>query len=255
MKTTIFSPFLFVVLFFSVSCKAQMSLEFEKLGVNNVNRWTNCITSPEILQFGDMALSGVSIEVTAKLTNTSDEVQYFEGRSGGEKVKLAAYFYEIGSGWKKIYLYNPKTFDFNVLPGIDSLISGESVTMRTGAVFPARLFQKESPLYYISGIVPSMYLVLEMHGFELVSSALTKNVFLNGVNLESVKKRCHNCGEIYILTHNYESLGEIIAMKVPDRIDLEYLFGSQFYSEYLMEKAFLCNMDFTSKLLPITKHP
>ena len=196
MKTNILFAFILVALFSSLSCEAQMLLEYEKLGVNNINSWTNQRTSPEILRYGDMFLSGISIEVTAKLTNTSDEIIYFDGKNSREKAKLAAYFYEIGSGWKKIYLYNPNTFDFNILSGIDSLISGESVTMRTGAIFPAILFQKELPLYYISGIVPSMYLEFEMPGYEPVSSVPTKNVFLNGVKLEMLRKRCHGCGEI-----------------------------------------------------------
>lgn len=254
MKKNIFFAFV-ALLFSSMDCIAQITLEFEKLGVNNVNQWTNHRTSSEIMQYGDMALSDVSMEVLAKLTNTSDEVIYFDRKNGNDNVKLAAHFYEIGSGWKKMYLFNPNTFDFNILSGIDSLIPGESITMRTGVIFPAILFQKELPLYYISSIVPSMYLVFEMYGYEPVYSASTNNVFLNGVKLESIRKRCHSCGEIYLLTHNFESLGEVLAMKVPGRIDLSITFGSQFYSEYLMEKAFVCNMDFVSRLLPITKHP
>ena len=254
MKTNILYAFIIVALLFSsMYSEAQISLEFEKLDVKNINSWTNRLTTPEIMQYGDMFLSGISIEVTAKLNNMSDEALYFEEGDNGDNVKLAVCYYEIGSGWKKMYLYQPGSTDLNILSGIDLLNSGESVIMRTGAVFPASLFQKEPPLYYMSSIVPSMYLVFEMAGHEPIYSDLTKTIFLNGRKLKPEKTDCHTCGEIYLLTHNIGTMEYLMAMEGPNggRLDL----NSMFYSDYLLGKAFVCNMDFTSRQLPIAKHP
>lgn len=59
-----------------MNCEAQASLEFKKLDVNNINRWTNHRFSNDCCRIGDKVSSGVSISVTAELTNTSDDVLY-----------------------------------------------------------------------------------------------------------------------------------------------------------------------------------
>ena len=242
----------------SVKCEAQVSLDFNTLGVNNLNSWTNHRTDPGILcEYPGMVMSGVSVDITAELANTSDAVLYFgdEVFGGADNIRLAVYFYEMGSGWKKMYLYNPFSHDFNVMPGIGSLASGESITLRAAAIFPARLFVKETPLYYMSSIVPTMYLVLEIPGQVPIFSALPENVFLNGVKLNPTKSKCYSCGEIYLLTHNPESIDELMAWVPAGRASLTGMFGEVYKSDYMLEKAFVCNMNYTRRSLPIYKHP
>lgn len=248
-------PFLLLLLCcsFSVKCEAQVTLDFNTLGVNNLNGWTNHRTDPEmLLQYPGVVMSGVSVDITAKLANTSDAVLYF---GDADNVRLAVYFYEMGSGWKKMYLYNPFSHDFNVMPEIGLLASGESITLRAAAIFPARLFVKETPLYYMSSIVPTMYLVLEIPGQVPIFSALPENVFLNGVKLNPRKSKCHSCGEIYLLTHNSESIDELMNWVPAGRASLTGMFGEVYKSDYMLEKAFVCNMDYTRRSLPIYKHP
>ena len=243
---------------FSVKCEAQVSLDFNTLGVNNLNSWTNHRTDPGILcEYPGTVMSDVSVNITAELTNTSDAVLYFgdEVYGGADNVRLAMYFYEMGSGWKIMYLYNPASHDFNVMPDINSLASGESIALRAAAIFPARLFVKETPLYYMSSIVPTMYLVLEIPGQEPIFSALPETVFLNGVKLNTRKSKCYSCGEIYLLTHNSESIDELMAWVPGERTSLTGLFGDVYKSNYMLEKAFVCNMDYTRRSLPIYTHP
>lgn len=243
---------------FSVKCEAQVSLDFNTLGVNNLNSWTNHRTDPGILcEYPGTVMSDVSVNITAELTNTSDAVLYFgdEVYGGADNVRLAMYFYEMGSGWKKMYLYNPASHDFNVMPDINSLASGESIALRAAAIFPASLFVKETPLYYMSSIVPTMYLVLEISGQEPIFSALPETVFLNGVKLNPRKSKCYSCGEIYLLTHNSESIDELMSWVPGERASLTGLFGEVYKSYYMLEKAFVCNMDYTRRSLPIYKHP
>ena len=214
-KYILFPVIIAAVLLSPLKCGAQVSLEFNKLNVNNINTWTNRKTSQKLLQeYGTMLLSGVSVEMTAKLINTGDEVIYFDEEAVGSRdnLRMAVYFYEVGAGWRKMYLYNPQTADFNVLGDIYSLGPGDTVMMQAGAVFPAWLFQKESPLYFISGIEPTMYLAFEIPGYETVFSGLPNSVFLNGVNLASVKMKNCNCGEIYLLAHNMETMCELMSM-------------------------------------------
>ncbi|MBO7494306.1 MAG: hypothetical protein J6T87_09205 [Bacteroidales bacterium] len=245
---------------FSVKCEAQVSLDFKILGVNNLYSWTNHRTDPEMLlqyQYPGMLMSGISVDITAELTNTSDAVLYFnnEVRDDADNVRLAMYFYEMGSGWKKMYLYNPASHDFNVMPGVGSLASGESIALRAAATFPAKLFVKETPLYYMSSIVPTLYLVLEIPGQVPVFSALPENVLLNGVKLNPAKSKCYSCGEIYLLTHNSESIDELMNWVPVGRTSLTGLFGDVYKSYYMLEKAFVCNMDYARRSLPIYTHP
>lgn len=257
-KHLLFPVIIAAVLLSPLKCGAQVSLEFNKLGVNNINSWTNHKTSQKLLQeYGTMLLSGVSVEMTAKLINTGDEVIYFDEEAVGSRdnIKLAVYFYEMGSGWRKMYLYNPHTADFNVLGDIYSLAPGDTVTLCAGAVFPAWLFQKEPPLYYVSGIVPTMYLTFEMPGHAPFFSDLPKAVFLNGENLASYKRNCYYCGELYYMTYNTEVLEELMGGfdDDPTVINLMTIFGNSFYN--LWPKAFVCNMDYTRRAVPIYSHP
>ena len=257
-KIRLLSLLLLLCCSFSVKCEAQVSLDFNTLGVNNLNSWTNHRTDPGILcEYPGTVMSDVSVNITAELTNTSAAVLYFgdEVYGGADNVRLAMYFYEMGSGWKKMYLYNPASHDFNVMPGVGSLASGESIALRAAAVFPARLFVKETPLYYMSSIVPTMYLVLEIPGQEPIFSALPETVFLNGVKLNPRKSKCYSCGEIYLLTHNSESIDELMAWVPGERASLTGLFGDVYKSYYMLEKAFVCNMDYTRRSLPIYTHP
>lgn len=259
---TVCLPFLLLLLCcsLSVKCEAQVSLDFNTLGVNNLNSWTNHRTDPKMVwQYPDPStvMSGVSVDITAELANTSDAALYFgdEVCEGANNIRLAVYFYEMGSGWKKMYLYNPFSHDFNVMQGISSLASGENITLRAAAVFPARLFVKETPLYYMSSIVPTMYLTLEIPGQEPIFSALPETVFLNGVKLNPRKSKCYSCGEIYLLTHNSESIDELMAWVPAGRASLTGMFGEVYKSDYMLEKAFVCNMNYTRRSLPIYKHP
>ena len=242
---------------FFVKCEAQVSLVFNTLSVNNINSWTNHRTdSVMLLEYQGMLMSGVSVEIMAELTNTSDAVLNFDDEvcGGADNVRLAIYFYEIGSGWKKMYLYNPSSHDFNVMQGIGSLASGENLALRAAVVFPARLFVKETPLYYISAIVPTMYLVLEIPGQEPIFSALPENVFLNGEKLNTAKSKCYSCGEIYLVTYN-SFVDELMNWTPIDMSSLTSLFGEGYHSNYMLERAFVCNMEYTRRLLPIHTHP
>ena len=154
-----------------------------------------------------------------------------------------------------MYLYNPFSHDFNVMQGISSLASGENITLQAAAIFPAMLFVKETPLYYMSSIVPTMYLVLEIPGQEPIFSALPETVFLNGVKLNPRKSKCYSCGEIYLLTHNSESIDELMSWVPAGRASLTGMFGEVYKSDYMLEKAFVCNMNYTRRSLPIYKHP
>lgn len=257
-KIRLLSLLLLLCCSFSVKCEAQVSLDFNTLGVNNLNSWTNHRTDPGILcEYPGTVMSDVSVNITAELTNTSDAVLYFgdEVYGGADNVRLAMYFYEMGSGWKKMYLYNPSSHDFNVMPGVGSLASGESIALRAAATFPAKLFVKETPLYYMSSIVPTLYLVLEIPGQVPVFSALPEDVFLNGVKLNPAKSKCYSCGEIYLLTHNSESIDELMNWVPVGRTSLTGLFGEVYKSDYMLEKAFVCNMNYTRRSLPIYKHP
>ena len=242
---------------FFITCEAQVSLVFNTLGVNNINRWTNQKTDPGMLEkYPGLLMSGVSIDIMAELTNTSGAVLYFDDEvcGGADNVRLALYFYEIGFGWEKMYLYNPSSHNFNVMPDIGSLAAGKSITLRAAAIFPARLFMNETPLYYISSIVPTMYLVLEIPGQVPIFSALPENVFLNGRMLNPAKNKCYSCGEIYLVTHD-STIDELLNWKPEGRPNLTEMFGEGYYSDYMLGKAFVCNMEYTRRLLPIHKHP
>lgn len=260
MKKNLLLPFIIAAsLLSALKCEAQMSLELKTIKVNNLNRWTNRKADPTQLQYGGMVLSGISLYVTAVLTNTSDATMYFnkEEGVGRENIRLALYFYEIGSGWKKMYLYDPRSFDFNVFPEIKSLAPGESITMEAGVAFPANLFQDMTPVYYISGIVPSVYLAFEMPGHNPIISDFTDNVLLNGRSIESEKKNCYNCAEVSILADNLDSFEDLMMWTTlgASGSNLMALYGESSFNYALLEKAFVCNLVFSKGELSILRRP
>jgi len=237
-----------------MNCEAQVSLEFKKLDVNNINGWTNHRFSEDCFRIGDKVSSGVSISVTAELTNTSDEVLYFDEQAGDgiSNVNLAVIFYDLESGWVKMYLYDSYSLDSSIDLGIDSLAPGESKSFQASVGFPASLFRNEPPLYYISSIAATMDLSCEISGREPFFSDLPENIFLNGEKLKIDGGDCYYCGEMYILTHNADVMAELMAMN--GRSNLYGAFSNMLYSNYIMGKAFVCNMGFTRRLLPISRY-
>ena len=258
-KNLLFPFFIAALLLPALKCEAQLSLELKNIKVNNIILSTNHKTDPRLLNSGVVMPTGISLYVTAKLTNTNDAVLYFSEEEGvnRDNIRLALSFYEIGSGWKKMYMYNPQSSDFNVFAEIDSLNPGESITMQAGIGFPTNLFKDIYPAYYISAIVPSMYLELEIPGQEPILSDFTKNVFVNGKSTDIVRKKCYSCGEIYIATINFDALVELMGWNPsgPHGSSLLGLYDGVFYNSPLLEKAFVCNMDFTRKVLPFLMHP
>jgi hypothetical protein len=256
MKKNLLLPFIIATLLLStLKCAAQLSLELKTIKINNINVSTNHKTDPRLIKIG-IVVSGISLYVTTELTNTSDSVLYFSEEEGvnRDNIRLALSFYEIGSGWKKMYLYNPQSSNFNVFPEIDSLNPGESITMQAGVEFPNTLFVYTYPLYYISGIVPSMYLALEIPGQESIFSDFTKNVYVNGRNTDQVRKECYNCLEIYIATINFDAMVELMGW-AGSRGSLSALFSGVFFNNSLVDKAFVCNMDFARRELSILRQP
>lgn len=237
-----------------MNCEAQASLEFKKLDVNNINRWTNHRFSNDCCRIGDKVSSGVSISVTAELTNTSDDVLYFDEQAGDgiRNVNLAVNFYDLESEWVKMYLYNSYSLNSSIDLDIDSLAPGESMSFQASVGFPASLFQNEPPLYYMSSIAATMYLSCEISGHEPFFSDMPENIFLNGEKLKIEGGDCYYCGEMYVVTHNADVMAEL--MEITGRSDLSSTFGNILYSNYFMGKAFVCNMGFTRRLLPIPKY-
>ena len=256
-KNLLFPFFIAALLLPALKSEAQLSLELKTIKVNNLNRWTNHKADPTQLQYGGMVLSGISVYVTAELTNTNDAVLYFSEEEGvnRDKIRLALYFYEIGSGWNKMYLYDPRSFNFNVFPEIESLSPGKSITMEAGVAFPASLFQEITPVYYISGIIPSMYLKFEMPGHNPIVSGFTDNILLNGRNIESERKNCYNCAEVSILADNLDSFEELMVLGDRRHSTLMELYSEYYFNHALVEKAFVCNLEFTRRELAILRHP
>lgn len=258
-KNLLFPFFIAALLLPTLKCEAQLSLELKAIKVNNINLSTNHKADPKLqYSYPGVVISGISLYVTAELTNTNDAVLYFSEEEGvnRDKIRLALSFYEIGSGWKKMYLYNPQSSDFNVFAEIDSLNPGESITMEAGVGFPNTLFEYIYPVYYISEIVPTMYLELEMPGQEPIFSDFTKNVFVNGRRTDIVRKECYSCGEIYIATINFDALVELMGWNPSGSRSsgLSALFSGVFYNTPLLEKAFVCNMDYSRRELTFILH-
>lgn len=257
-KNLLFPFFIAALLLPALKCEAQLSLELKNIKVNNINLSTNHKTDPRLLNLGVVMPTGISLYVTAELTNTNDAVLYFNEEKGvnRDNIRLAMSFYEIGSGWKKMYLYNPQSSDFNVFAEIDSLNPGESITVEAGVGFPNTLFEYIYPVYYISEIVPTMYLELEMPGQEPIFSDFTKNVFVNGRKTDIVRKECYSCGEIYTATINFDALVELMGWGPSGSrgSSLLGLFSGVFYNSPLLERAFVCNMDYTRRELTFILH-
>lgn len=224
--------------FLSMKCDAQVSLAFKRLSVNNINRMTNHITDMKMLEYGDY-VTGVSIGVMAEVVNTGDSVLYFD--EGIDNVRLALYFYEMGTGWRKMYLRKPQK-QGPVISEMDSLAPQESLTIRRAVLLPASLFQEEEPLYYISSIASTMCLALEIPGYGSVLSGSFERLYLNGAELKTERIACYSCTHMYMLTHHNEMMEEYMSEEPAD-------FGS-YFSNYVLGKAFLCNMDFTRRLYP-----
>ncbi len=239
MKKNILVLFAITVLaFLSMKCDAQVSLAFKRLSVNNINSTTNQITDMKMLEYGDY-VTGVSIGVMAEVVNTGDSVLYFD--EGIDNVRLALYFYEMGTGWRKMYLRKPQK-QGPVISEMDSLAPQESLTIRRAVLLPASLFQEEKPLYYISSIASTMCLALEIPGYGSVLSGLFESLYLNGEELKTERIACYNCTHMYMLTHQNELMEDYMSENSKN-------FGF-YFSNYILGKAFLCNMDFTRRLYP-----
>ena len=89
-KIRLLSLLLLLCCSFSVKCEAQVSLDFNTLGVNNLNSWTNHKTDPGILyEYPGTVMSDVSVNITAELTNTSAAVLYFGDEVYGGSCKAS----------------------------------------------------------------------------------------------------------------------------------------------------------------------
>ena len=114
-----------------------------------------------------------------------------------------------------------------------------------------------TPVYYISGIVPSMYLAFEMPGHNPIISDFTDNVLLNGRSIESEKKNCYNCAEVSILADDLDSFEDLMMWTTlgASGSNLMSLYGESYFNYALLEKAFVCNLEFARRELSILRHP
>ena len=255
MKGLLYIALAFVVLLLpSRRCEAQLSLVFKSVNVNNLNTETNHKYAPEKIRLGDVVLPGehdLSITITAELINTSDSVIYFESGLSSRKFdkQMALFCYREKFGWRKMKVGDisddPGRFDGVLLR--NALAPNESHTLELALYLKRETFEETTPLYYISSIVPTMRLVLCMPGEEPIISDSPENVILNGVKIDADEiAACQNCGEIYRLTSN-----EMIMEYMKENPEL---FGSCF-SEEVLRKAFICNMEFARRMYPGSMQP
>lgn len=177
--------------------------------------------------------------------NSGDSTLHFN--EDIDNIKMAICFYDIFNNvWKKVDLYTSRSRVSGNVQVIGSLDPEDGLLMRRGVILPASLFLQERPLYYLSSIVPTMYLILEIPGYEPLYSEKSDviEIFLNGERINSKRTRCYSCGELYMMMHHNEVMEEYILVNYGNNI-----------SNYLLGKAFMCNFDFTRRLLPIATHP
>ena len=129
--------------------------------------------------------------------------------------------------------------------------------MEAGVAFPANLFQDMTPVYYISGIVPSIYLEFEMPGHDPTISDFTDNVLLNGRSIESDRKKCYNCMEAYLVADNLDSFEELMVWTTGGAhgSNLMALYGESYFNYSILEKVFVCNLVFSRGELAILRRP
>lgn len=231
----------------SIRCEAQ-ELVFKSISFNNVSNQKS-----EYFKYRDgvITYSNVNFEVALEFNNTGDSMLNVT-KCFPIDCDFYLYYYKTGERWWKIKLeytdamWRDRSGDGHLTELFSSLSPHQSLSMVRYSRFYYHVFDEESPVHYISSIVPTMRLAIFLPGREPIFSDLPENIYVNGVKIDSDENGCDNCADLYRLMNN-DLMQEYIR-------ENSNVFGEVISDDKLREE-FICNMNFARMLYPETMHP